>query len=340
MGMYDHPNHSAIALEDHLTSFSEPLKFPKNGLPVTIITGFLGSGKTTLLNRILNNRDNLKIAVLVNEFGDVNIDSQLLMTVEEDMIQLTNGCICCTLNDGLLNAIYQILEHGDRIDAVIIETTGLADPLPIALTLLGTELRDMTTLDAILTVVDAENFETTLLTSEALFQQITYGDIILVNKTDLVSPQALAAIDRQIADIKDHARTLRMQHGNVPLPLILDVNLGEAGSYQTASQEDVMVSHLKNDGYTSTSFRSKRPFDLKKFQEFLDYQLPSEVFRMKGILWFKESAAQHIFQLSGKRFQIDDRPWDGEPKNELVCIGRKINPLQIQQLLTNCLARS
>ena len=338
--MPDHPSHSAIALEGHPTPLLELLKFPKNGLPVTIITGFLGSGKTTLLNRILNNRNDLKIAVLVNEFWDINIDSQLLMTVDEDMIQLTNGCICCTLNDGLVNAIYQILEHGDRIDAVIIETTGLADPLPIALALLGAELRDVTTLDAILTVVDAENFETTLLTSEALFQQITYGDIILVNKADLVSSQILAAIDHHIAEIKDHSRILRMQQGNVPLPLILDVGLGETGNYQTVFQGDVVISHLKNDGYTSTSFRSKRPFDLKRFQEFLDYQLPSEVFRMKGILWFEESAAQHVFQLSGKRFQIDDRQWDTKPKNELVCIGQKINPPQIQQLLTNCLVRS
>ena len=102
-------------------------------LPVTVITGFLGSGKTTLLNRILQNLDGLKVAILVNEFGDINIDSQLLVTVEEDMIELTNGCICCTLNDGLLNAMHKLLEQRDRIDAVIIETTGLADPLPIAL---------------------------------------------------------------------------------------------------------------------------------------------------------------------------------------------------------------
>ncbi len=321
-------------------SFPESLNLLKNGLPVTIITGFLGSGKTTLLNRILNNRNDLKIAVLVNEFGDVNIDSQLLMTVDEDMIQLTNGCICCTLNDGLVSAIYQVLEHRDRIDAVIIETTGLADPLPIALTLLGSELRDLTTLDAILTVVDAENFQETLLTSEALFQQLTYGDIVLINKVDLVSPETLRAIEAQIRDVKHHSRILWMQHGNVPLPLILDVQLGDHGDYQTATEDDILISHLKNDGYTAISFSSKRPFNLKKFQEFLDHQLPEEIFRMKGILWFQESPAQHIFQLSGKRFQLDDRRWQSAPKNELVCIGRKINPLHIQQLLTNCLTRA
>ena len=329
-----------------LRCFKNKMPVKKKKLPVTVLSGFLGAGKTTVLNHILNNRENKKVAVIVNDMSEVNIDASLIRSggaslsrTDEKLVEMSNGCICCTLNDGLLNAMHKLLEQRDRIDAVIIETTGLADPLPIALTLLGTELRDMTTLDSILTVVDAEHFEVSLFSSEFLFRQVVYGDIILVNKTDLVSPEKLEAIDRQIEDIKENARILRMQDGNVPLPLILDVQLGDTGTYQNASQDDVLISHVKNDGYVSVSFKSKRPLDLKKFQEFLDYQLPASVFRMKGILWFQESNAQHIFQMSGKRFQIDDRIWETEPSNQLVCIGQKINPLQIQQMLANCLTR-
>jgi len=157
-------------------------EIPKRGMPVTIITGFLGSGKTTLLNQILKNQENLKVAVLVNEFGDINIDSQLLISLEEDMVELSNGCICCTMNTGLVDAVYKILERQDRIDYLVIETTGLADPLPIILTLVGTELREFITLDSVLTVVDAENFTPDDLDSQIAINQVAYGDVIILNK--------------------------------------------------------------------------------------------------------------------------------------------------------------
>jgi G3E family GTPase len=127
-----------------------PLATSPQKIPVTVITGFLGNGKTTLLNYILKNFEDYKVAVLVNEFGDINIDSQLLIAVEEDMIELTNGCICCTINGNLAEAVYRILERSSQVDYLIVETTSVADPLPIALTFLGTDLRDLTHLDSII----------------------------------------------------------------------------------------------------------------------------------------------------------------------------------------------
>jgi G3E family GTPase len=358
---------------------------PKTGLPVTIITGFLGSGKTTLLNHILTNQQGLKTAVLVNEFGEIGIDNELIVQTSDDntMVELSNGCVCCTINNDLVEAVYKVLEREDAIEYLIVETTGLADPLPVALTFLGTELRDMTRLDSIVTVVDAENFSLDLFNSEAAYNQIAYGDIILLNKADLVDEADLDSLEVRVREIKEGARILRTTKGKAPLAALLSVGLFESDQYFSPEAEKHdhdhashdhhdhdhshashdhhdhedhtecdhdhghcahdhdhkhhHSNHLENDGFTSVSFQSDRPFNIRKFQNFLDNLLPGNVFRAKGILWFDESPKRHIFHLSGKRFSLDDSEWSTKPKNQLVLIGQDLDHETLRSQVEDCL---
>lgn len=327
-------------------------EIPKIGMPVTIITGFLGSGKTTLLNQILQNKQDLKVAILVNEFGDINIDSQLLVSLDEDMVELSNGCICCTINDGLVDAVYRVLEREDPIDYLVIETTGVADPLPIILTFVGTELRDLTRLDSILTVVDAETFTPTHFESEAALKQVAYGDVVLLNKTDLVEQARLKELEDYILTVKYGARILHSQYGKVHLPLILDVGLTPTAQYETEGKHQEHdhshhsegghhhhdhSHHLDNDGFVSVSFQSDRPFDVRKFEQFLTQKMPNNVFRAKGILWFSDSQMRHIFQLSGPRYDLKADEWAVSPNNQLVFIGRQLDTDAIKKQLNDCL---
>ncbi|WP_103125582.1 CobW family GTP-binding protein [Nostoc cycadae] len=366
-------------MQTAVNSESQPMNAPKQGLPVTIITGFLGSGKTTLLNHILTNQQGLKTAVLVNEFGEIGIDNELIISTDENnnMVELSNGCICCTINNDLVDAVYKVLEREEKLDYLVVETTGLADPLPVALTFLGTELRDLTRLDSIITVVDAANYSLDLFNSQAAYSQIAYGDVILLNKTDLVDEATVTQLEKKINEVKEGARILRTQRSQVPLALILSVGLFESDKYFDTVDEHGHdhhdhdhhdhdhstcghdhhdhdhstcghdhhdhehhhhhSDHLENDGFTSISFQSDKPFSIRKFQYFLDNQLPTNIFRAKGVMWFDESPKRHIFHLCGKRFTLDDDEWKGEPKNQLVLIGQNLDRETLISQIENCI---
>ena len=269
------------------------------------------------------------------------------------MVELSNGCICCSINDELKDAVERILERPDKMDYIVVETTGLADPLPVAMTFGATELRDATRLDSIITLIDAENFNDDVLHTQIGRAQVIYGDILLLNKTDLVSKERLEEVEKKLRDLKTDARIMHTIQGEVPLPLLLSVGLFESDkivNHSDHSHHD--HSHHEHDhhghqhhdheaieGFTSLSFESDGPFSLRKFQNFLDNQLPQEVFRSKGILWFQESERRHVFHLTGKRFSINDSDWTGERKNQIVMIGRDINHDSLRQQLEACVAK-
>jgi G3E family GTPase len=302
--------------------------------PVVVITGFLGSGKTTLINHVLTDASLGRVAALVNDFGAVNIDAALVSSVADEVVQLTNGCICCSINGDLYAAAERTLALDPPIDRIVVETTGVADPLPVGLTFLETDLRDRTSLDAVVTVVDCANFALDLFADGAALAQIVHGDVIVLNKTDLVPPAEVETLERRIAIIKPRARTLRARYGNVPLEVLVDPIGPGLALHEGASRPE------REDGGTRfcvETFRLERPVSARRFQAWCDEGFPVGVFRAKGLIRFDRPDAVFLFQLCGARAAFD--PCEADVAGaELVFIGQELDRRLLDARLEACAA--
>ena len=302
-------------------------------VPVTILTGFLGSGKTTLLNHILGSAHGLKVAVIVNDFGDISIDDKLVSRQAQDIIELANGCICCSMQGDLLKAIHQVAEASNNIEYVLLETSGLSDPLPVAASIMNNNLGNTVRLDGIVTLVDALNFDANLERAEVAFSQLVNTDLILINKTDLVEESIPGLIQEGIRNINRTARLLTCVNGKVDPYLLLDVDLSRLRKHyddpSVAGHDNSDNGHHHKNGLTgfdSISFESHKPLDPDLFRAFID-EVPANVFRGKGILNIAGDNHRRVFQLVGERCVVSkDRSWlpDEKRLTQLVLIGQQV----------------
>jgi len=284
-------------------------------LPVTILTGFLGAGKTTLLNRILRGERNARIAVLVNDFGAVNIDAHLVDTVEGQAISLTNGCICCTMQGGLVQSMMRLLAREPRPDHVVVEASGIADPVGVVAAFRTPELREQTVLDGVVTVADAENFDSPRLDRQLLEDQVRAADLILLNKVDLVTPDALSRVRSEITASAPAARMLETVQADAPLDIVLGIG-GTAG--------DLRAGAALPNRFETWTYHTHAPLAYRRVKQVLA-TLPPAIFRAKGILHLADAPAlEFVAQVVGSRVALDVRGRRvGDPETVLVFIGER-----------------
>jgi G3E family GTPase len=336
--------------------------------PVTVLTGYLGAGKTTLLNRILSEPHGKKYAVIVNEFGEIGIDNDLVVNADEEVFEMNNGCICCTVRGDLIRIIEGLMRRKGKFDAIIVETTGLADPAPVAQTFfIDEEVGKKTRLDAVVTVADAKWLKDRLKDAPEAKNQIAFADVILLNKIDLVDEADLQEVEARIRGINPYARLHRTQHSAIALDEVLDRNafdldrildiepdfLGGGHDHNHHDHHDHDhdhyhhshgVKHYHDEDMQSISLSTDKPLNPDKFFPWIQNLVATDgpaILRCKGILSFKDDPDRFVFQ--GVHMILDgdhQRPWKEGEKREsrIVFIGRKLPEEKIRKGFEECVA--
>jgi G3E family GTPase len=319
-------------------------------IPVTILTGFLGAGKTTLLNRILNGNHGLRVAVLVNDFGSINIDADLVVGVESDVVSLANGCICCTMRDDLIEAVTSVIDRPERPEYILLEASGVAEPSGVALTFLNPSFRDRVRLDSIACVVDADQVFAAPEQMELKIRQVAYSDMVILNKVDLVDKPQKQKIKAWLDKWLYRYRLIEAERCEVPLEILLSVgrfdpmqmNSGHAVADGCANGDcDHQHHHHDASTFRTWSFETDRPLSLEALQTAAS-KLPANIYRAKGVVYCSDAPERRaVLQVVGKRVDISlHDEWGERPrKTRIVTIGapEALDEQILQERFEQCL---